>query len=114
MDRFAGQLLKRTNIFLSVRYDIRDEKIKIPETRFWNKFGQTEFNQRQIKAINRLLDSGPGGFEGGMKNRKYSSITHTSRATAQRELSDLVNKGALHKNPGGGRSVSYDLVLLES
>ncbi|MBW2336709.1 MAG: hypothetical protein JRF47_08125 [Deltaproteobacteria bacterium] len=37
-------------------------------------------------------------------------LTHVSRATAQRELADLVAKGILQPNPGGGRSASYDLV----
>jgi Fic family protein len=66
-------------------------------------------NDRQRKAINRLLDAGPGGFEGGMTNRKYAGITNVSRATAQRELADLVSKGILRPNPGGGRSASYDI-----
>jgi len=60
-------------------------------------------------VINRLLDAGSGGFECGLKNKKYMGIAHTSRATAQRELSDLVKKGILIKMPGGGRSASYDL-----
>ena len=70
---------------------------------------QIGLNDRQCKAVNRLLDAGPGGFEGGMTNRKYAGIGHISRATAQRELADLVGKGIFRRNPGGGRSVSYDL-----
>ncbi|MBE9544149.1 MAG: Fic family protein [Proteobacteria bacterium] len=77
---------------------------------FWKRYAQTDLNVRQRKAINRLLDAGPGGFEGGMTNRKYAGLTHVSRATAQRELADLVAKGILQPNPGGGRSASYDLV----
>ncbi len=77
--------------------------------RFWQRFAQAGLNPRQCKAINRLLDAGPGGFEGGMTNRKYAGLTHISRATAQRELADLVAKGILRPNPGGGRSASYDL-----
>jgi Fic family protein len=78
--------------------------------RFWKRHAQTDLNDRQRKAINRLLDAGPGGFEGGLTNRKYAGVTHVSRATAQRELADLVNKGILRPNPGGGRSASYGLV----
>jgi len=63
---------------------------------------------------NRLLDAGPGGFEGGMTNRKYAGMTHVSRATAQRELADLVAKGVLRPNPGGGRSASYDIAWDEN
>lgn len=84
------------------------ERILI-KARFWKIFAQTIFSNRQTKVINRLLDVGPGGFKGGLKNKKYMGIAHTSRATAQRELADLVQKGVLVRRPGGGRSVSYDL-----
>jgi len=80
------------------------------KTRFWKRHAQTELNDRQRKAINPLLEAGIGGFEGGMTNRKYAGMTNISRATAQRELADLVGKGILRANPGGGRSASYDLV----
>ena len=79
------------------------------KSRFWQCHVQMEFNERQRKVINRLLDAGPGGFEGGMTNRKYASMAHVSRATAQRELANLVEKKVLRSNPGGGRSASYSL-----
>lgn len=79
------------------------------KARFWKHYAQTNIKERQSKVLNRLLDDGPGGFEGGLTNRKYAGMTHVSRATAQRELSDLVQKGILRPNPGGGRSTSYDL-----
>jgi Fic family protein len=41
----------------------------------------------------------------------YISIAKVSRATAYREISDLVNKGILVPNQGKGRSISYRLVL---
>jgi Fic family protein len=79
------------------------------KARFWKHYARTNVKKRQSKVLNRLLDAGPGGFEGGLTNRKYAGITHVSRATAQRELADLVQKGVLRPNPGGGRSTSYDL-----
>ena len=79
------------------------------KARFWKTFAQMPLNPRQTKVINRLLDAGPNGFEGGLKNKKYMGIAHTSRATAQRELADLVQKMILVRLPGGGRSASYDL-----
>jgi len=45
-----------------------------------------------------------------MTARKYTNLTGASRATATRDLGDLVGKGAL-KVEGRGRSVSYVLVL---
>ncbi len=79
------------------------------KVRFWRRYAQTDLNHRQCKALNRLLDLGRGGFEGGLTNRKYAGMTHVSRATAQRELADLVKKGILLPNSGRGRSASYDL-----
>ena len=79
------------------------------KTRFWQLYSQTDLNQRHRKALNRLLDEGPGGFAGGLTNRKYAGMNHVSRATAQRELAGLVEKGILLRNPGAGRSTSYDL-----
>lgn len=84
------------------------------KARFWKRHAQTDLNNRQRKALNRLLDAGPGGFEGGLSNRKYVGMTHVSRATAQRELADLVKKGILRQNPAGGRSASYGLVRDET
>ena len=80
------------------------------KARFWQRHAHIELTARQKKALNRLLEAGPGGFEGGLTNRKFASLAHTSRATAQRELAELVKKGLLRRNPGGGRSISYDLV----
>ena len=76
---------------------------------FWQQQAETVINDRQRKVINRLLDAGPGQFEGGLTTRKYASMTRISRATAYREITDLLKKGVLKQNPGKGRSVSYDL-----
>jgi len=83
------------------------------KSRFWKKYADIDLNERQKKVINRLLDAVPDGFEGGMTNRKYSGMNHVSRATAQRELADLREKGLLQQNKGGGRSVSYNIVILK-
>jgi Fic family protein len=66
-------------------------------------------NDRQRKARHLLLDAGPSGFAGGMTNRKYSHLTKTSPATAQRDLAELVELGSLVLT-GAGRSARYDLV----
>jgi Fic family protein len=79
------------------------------KSRFWKRHAQRGLSARQCKAIDRLLEAGPGGFEGGLTNRKYAGITHVSKATAQRDIAGLVQKGILRLNTGGGRSTSYDL-----
>lgn len=80
------------------------------KARFWLKHQNTLLNERQRKVLNRLLDAGQNGFEGGMNTRKYMNLTKTSRATAYRELVDLVEKKCLTPTEKGGRSSSYVIV----
>jgi Fic family protein len=80
---------------------------------FWKMHVQGSLSERQRKVINRMLDFGRGGFEGGMTTRKYVSLANVSRATAFRELNQLLELGIIKQNPGGGRSVSYDLMWPE-
>jgi Fic family protein len=81
----------------------------LAKARFWLRFQGVELNERQRKVLNRLLDAGPQGFAGGISNRKYMSLTRTSRATASRELSDLAEKGCLVPTGKGGRSSAYEI-----
>jgi Fic family protein len=83
------------------------------KARFWQRSARLSLNKRQQKAVNRLLDAGPGGFEGSLTTRKYRSMTKTSPTTAKRDIADLLDKGIIKQNPGGGRSVSYDLIWPE-
>ena len=76
---------------------------------FWQTHSQVGLNARQRKVINRLLDAGKGGFQGGLTTRKYVAMAKVSRATAFREISDLVEKGLLAQNPARGRSASYEV-----
>lgn len=82
----------------------------ILRSEFWNKHAQIDFNERQRKVLNRILEAGPGNFTGGLTTRKYVSIAKVSRATAFREIADMLQKKVLRQLPGKGRSVHYDLV----
>lgn len=82
----------------------------VQKARFWMRHSQDEFNERQLKALNRMLDAEPGGFVGGMTNKKYSNLTKTSPATAQRDLADLVRTGCLSL-VGSGRGARYEIKL---
>ncbi len=42
-----------------------------------------------------MLEAGPGRFEGGLTLRKYVGVANTSRATAFRDIEDLVKNGLL-------------------
>lgn len=80
----------------------------LAKARFWLRHHATPLNERQRKVLNRMLDA--ENFEGGMTTRKYMGLTKTSRATAYRELMDLVEKKCLASAAGAGRSASYQLV----
>ena len=69
---------------------------------------QPQFNDRQLKAIKRMLQEGPKGFEGGMTAKKYMRITQTSKATATRDLQKLLEMDVF-KVEGDGRSTSYQI-----
>jgi len=56
-----------------------------------------KLNPRQEKVLVRLFEEGPDGFKGGLSAEKYGAITKASRATITRDLSELVELGALTK-----------------
>ena len=76
------------------------------KARFWGRFAKEPLNDRQIKAMNKLLD----GFEGKLTSSKWAKIAKCSQDTASRDIKDLIERGALQKDPGGGRSTSYSVV----
>jgi Fic family protein len=78
----------------------------LEKARFWERFAQQSLNARQVKVLNRLLD----GFEGKLTTSKYAKLTNCSQDTAYRDILELLEHGALRKDPGGGRSTSYSLV----
>lgn len=69
-----------------------------------------QINSRQQKVLDRMFQEGPEGFTGGLSAENYISITKTSRATATRDLADLVSKGVFNKT-GELKSTRYWLVL---
>jgi Fic family protein len=89
--------------------EILDFSVK--KTQFFDKYKKI-MNDRQTKAINKMLDAGKDGFEGGMTAKKYISITKTTKATATRDLQELVNNGVLLQTLAG-RNTSYILNLIE-
>lgn len=56
-----------------------------------------QMNERQEKVLLRMFVEGLDGFKGELSAENYIAITKTSRATASRDLADLVEKGALVK-----------------
>lgn len=81
----------------------------LDKVRFWQRFTDAGLSPEQIKVLNRLLDGGERGFEGGISAAQYQKVAKVSKATATRHLSDLLSKGCLQKLPGGGRSTRYQI-----
>jgi Fic family protein len=77
------------------------------KSKFFDTF-QNDLNDRQFKVIGRMFEAGIKGFEGGMSAKKYMAITDTSKATATRDLQDLLMLGAI-RQMGSGRSVRYEI-----
>ena len=80
---------------------------------FWQAHAQDSLNTQQTKVLNRLLDDGPEGFEGGLSAAKYKGLTKVSKATATRHIQELIEKGCIVKLEGGGRSTRYDINWLD-
>lgn len=77
------------------------------KARFWETLADQPLSERQRKVLNRLVD----GFEGKLTNAKWAALSKTSPDTALRDISDLVQRGVLKRDAGGGRSTSYSLTL---
>lgn len=69
-----------------------------------------QLNTRQNRALLRMFKEGPEGFKGGLSANNYIRITDASRATATRDLQDLVEKDILLKT-GDLKGTRYHLIL---
>jgi Fic family protein len=81
----------------------------IAKAKFYERLRE-QLNGRQEKVIARMFREGIDGFKGGLSAENYIRITQASRATATRDLQDLVVKGALTKT-GQLRHTRYHLNL---
>jgi Fic family protein len=79
----------------------------LSKARFWESVAEIPLNSRQRLVINRLLQ----GFDGKLTTSKWAQLAKCSHDTALRDILDLVERGVLVRNPGGGRSTSYGLRL---
>jgi Fic family protein len=75
------------------------------KARFWGKHAGETFNERQRDMLNRMLN----GFEGKLTSSKWAKLKKCSQDTALRDIDDLVKRGVLVRDAGGGRSTSYSL-----
>jgi Fic family protein len=74
---------------------------------FWTNNAKITFNERQKKMLNKLLDD---DFRGKLQSSKWAKICKCSQDTAIRDIKDLIEKGILRQEEGGGRNTNYELV----
>jgi Fic family protein len=93
-------------------YTLKQIEFLITKAKFYDHF-KNSFNPRQSKVIERVFREGLDGFKGGLSAENYLKITKTTRATATRDLQDLVEKGALTRT-GERKYTRYYLKLNHS
>jgi Uncharacterized conserved protein len=76
---------------------------------YWDAWSELPLNDRQKLILNKLLD----GFDGKLTSTKWARIAKCSQDTASRDITDLISRGVLIKDSGGGRSTSYSLVEIK-
>jgi len=94
----------------SIDNALQNVKIVKTKAKFWDKHKDTKLNDRQKKVILKMLSYLPDEFEGGMKVKKYMSMTKSLRLTASRDLSYLVENNILQSN-GQARGIYYTLII---
>lgn len=86
----------------------------VDKAAFRARMAQAGVNPRQAKVLERLLAAGSvelgGGFLGGLTADKYTKLASTSKPTATRDLSDLVDKGLLQVS-GQGKATRYAIAV---
>ncbi|NCB13886.1 MAG: Fic family protein [Erysipelotrichia bacterium] len=118
---------KTTNLFLNKTFDITPWLIwhlnilknamqnallnieyLILKTKFWDIHRNQPLNERQIKVLNKIFDVGIDNFEGGLNTKKYMAITKVSKATASRDISELIEFECIKQVDGtAGRNIRY-------
>lgn len=77
----------------------------LAKARMWERIHRRPVHARQRVVLDRLL----GGFEGFLSTSKYAKFAKCSTDTAPRDIRELLARGILVPNSGGGRSTSYRL-----
>ncbi|NRA73925.1 MAG: Fic family protein [Rickettsiales bacterium] len=107
LEYFADTILQALN------YSHKNTEFLIKKTKLFERLKGT-INSRQEKCLLRIFKEGLDGFKGGLSAENYIKITKATRATATRDLADLVKKGVFAKK-GSLRHTRYyvsELLLL--
>jgi Fic family protein len=112
----SNEIIPWIEYFVKTILDAQGEAEKqieftLKKTRFFDRF-KDQLNDRQITVIKRMLEEGAKGFRGGMNATKYIGLTKTSKATATRDMQQLLELRAfVLAGKAGGRSTSYNVAL---
>ncbi|MFN7910283.1 MAG: Fic family protein [Bacteroidota bacterium] len=99
---YFAKVILEAQAYTEQKIEFTLKKIKFLETL------KPMLNGRQLKVLLKMFDAGSEGFVGGMNAAKYMRITKTSKATATRDLQELLLIKAIISE-GGGRSTRYNL-----
>ena len=75
------------------------------KAKLWQQINRRPVNDRQRNVIDQMLDN----FKGYLTTSKYAKLAKCSTDTALRDIRELLARNIIVKNPGGGRSTSYQL-----
>ncbi|WP_069658329.1 Fic family protein [Arcticibacter eurypsychrophilus] len=102
------------DVILNAQQDTEDQiDFVLRKTIFFDRF-KDKLSERQLKVVKRMLEEGPAGFVGGINASKYGTLTKVSKATATRDLQNLLSLDALIPlSEAGGRSTRYQLNLVQ-
>ncbi len=89
-------------------YSLAQIDFLVSKTKFYDRY-RDRMNERQERVIARMFREGLDGFVGGLSAANYITIASTSRATATRDLQELVAMGALTQS-GALKSTRYFLL----
>lgn len=73
------------------------------KARFWERHVGAGLNERQRDMLNRLPDE----FDGKPTSSKWAAIEKCPADTALCDITDLLRRGILARDEGGGRSTGY-------
>jgi Fic family protein len=76
----------------------------------WKRINRRPVNDRQRLVINRMLNN----FEGVLSTSKYAKLAKCSNDSALRDIRELLERGIVIQNAGGGRSTNYRLGTAEN
>ncbi len=76
--------------------------------RLWQQMNNKPVNQRQRMLLSRMMEN---DWKGHLTTSKYALLAKCSQDTALNDVKQLVERGVLILNEGGGRSTSYRLAM---